>query len=686
MFDNYELDDIDVIQTSSEQCKALEFYVTPTKEDHLPKMNREEAEQAANYRLFASDSEDELPQQGDDDEDIVMEDYGSGNDSDVLSDKDLDSTPTSRYERNNEGFEYTMDSNGKIEMKKGHTFYTVYDFRKMLQVFVVRNGFKLKRLKNEKARVTCKCATEKCSWRIHASPTWNRLSFQIKTYNPTHTCKRVFDNWEATSSWIAAQFIDLFKANPEIDLKICGCHNENHPGNVVDLQTEWLPGEQNPRFKRFFLSFDAQRRGFFQDCRPFVGLDGCHLRGLYKRVLLTAVSIDANYGIYPLAFGVVETENQFSWRYFLEKLYQQFGKNRGIGLCFMSDRQKGVLNALEQHFPNSDKRFCCRHIYANFKYKFPGAALKSLFWQAARSGSMADFNKHMEKIKTISESAHSWLTKIPISNWSMHRFSKMIKSAHVTNNMSETYNSWINQFRGLPILRLCEEIRIKTMQLIHNRYIQAKKWDGIIPLAVKRRIVDLRERGRDMNVVFGDGNLYEVLVDNQDGHVVDLGTRECDCGMWQITGLPCMHALCCIDTIREEVEKYMHPYLLRDNYLRTYKEHIQHMPSEIRWPLLFRINEIGAPKIKRQTGRPKKARKREPSEEDKVKRSCSVRCKVCNEWGHNKRTCGKIAKKKVKTNKGTLKVAHKLGYGDVACSNTQETGRIDLVSGQLSQV
>ncbi|KAF7812796.1 abscisic acid receptor PYL4-like [Senna tora] len=39
---------------------------------------------------------------------------------------------------------------------------------------------------------------------------------------------------------------------------------------------------------------------------PFFGLDGSHLKGPYGRVLLCAVSLDANNGLFPIAFAVVE--------------------------------------------------------------------------------------------------------------------------------------------------------------------------------------------------------------------------------------------------------------------------------------------------------------------------------------------------------------------------------------------
>ncbi|KAL0427570.1 UNVERIFIED_CONTAM: hypothetical protein Slati_2931800 [Sesamum latifolium] len=44
--------------------------------------------------------------------------------------------------------------------------------------------------------------------------------------------------------------------------------------------------------------------------------------------------------------------------------------------------------------------------------------------------------------------------------------------------------------------------------------------------------------------------------------------------------------------------------------------------------------------IKRMPGRPKKSRRKEPDEApNAVKKSSIVRCKACNELGHNRRTC-----------------------------------------------
>lgn len=68
-----------------------------------------------------------------------------------------------------------------------------------------------------------------------------------------------------------------------------------------------------------------------------------------------------------------------------------------------------------------------------------------------------------------------------------------------------------------------------------------KKWDGNLPLVVTKRIVKLREKVRDMKVIFGEGELYEVLIDNGDSNIVNLNARTCDCGGGRFQAFPvCM--------------------------------------------------------------------------------------------------------------------------------------------------
>ncbi|KAA8515237.1 hypothetical protein F0562_018533 [Nyssa sinensis] len=66
-------------------------------------------------------------------------------------------------------------------------------------------------------------------------------------------------------------------------------------------------------------------RGSKLGCRPFIGIDGCHLKGPHGGVLLDVVSLDENNGLFLVAVGVVESENRDRWRFFLQNLNTVIG-------------------------------------------------------------------------------------------------------------------------------------------------------------------------------------------------------------------------------------------------------------------------------------------------------------------------------------------------------------------------
>ncbi|KAK5772411.1 hypothetical protein PVK06_048699 [Gossypium arboreum] len=89
-----------------------------------------------------------------------------------------------------------------------------------------------------------------------------------------------------------------------------------------------------------------------------MGLDGCWLKGYYDGHLLAAVGVDANNCIYPVAFAAVESENKQSWFWFLELLQRDLEINNSYNICFMSDKQKGLIEAISLLFPNAEARNC----------------------------------------------------------------------------------------------------------------------------------------------------------------------------------------------------------------------------------------------------------------------------------------------------------------------------------------
>lgn len=93
--------------------------------------------------------------------------------------------------------------------------------------------------------------------------------------------------------------------------------------------------------------------------------------------------------------------------------------------------------------------------------------MKKKFWTTCIAGNAKKFNAIIKEIKLITEADHKYLMDIPLRNWVKHAFIAKAKYAHVTNNISESFNNWINQYKGLLITKLFEEIRRGTMRLIH---------------------------------------------------------------------------------------------------------------------------------------------------------------------------------------------------------------------------
>lgn len=125
-----------------------------------------------------------------------------------------------------------------------------------------------------------------------------------------------------------------------------------------------------PTFQRMYYRLGALKEWFLAGCRPIIGLDGCHLKGVYGGQLLAAVGRDGNDNIYPLAMAVVEIENKDTWGWFMTELCNDIGRVEDMGWTFISDRQKGLVETFEESFPIADHRYCLRHMYSNFKNKF----------------------------------------------------------------------------------------------------------------------------------------------------------------------------------------------------------------------------------------------------------------------------------------------------------------------------
>ncbi|XP_043714718.1 uncharacterized protein LOC122663076 [Telopea speciosissima] len=545
---------------------AFEPVVSPTK---LPNKEVEENQ-------IISDTSDDEWEAGESDE--ISESQSSSEDD--VSEEELEKEDDKKGDNVGDG-EGGVDQN--VTFRVGQEFKNVYHFREVLEDYEVQEGFKALRHKNDKSRVTTICAGNGCAWRIHVSvlPS-DRITFVVKTLVDKHTCRREVSNLIVTSKWIAKKLASNFRVDPAMSNKVMdNMLKEKYNVDTTNMRlyrARWRARDEidgshaksfnkeedaygvvrvNPQFKRMYICFDACIQGFLKGCRPFIGFDGCHLKGLYGGVLVSTISVDGNNGIFSVAYGVVESEGKDSWLFFLHHLHESI--DRCIEKVY--NGRPTLHDILTFMMTNeANHRHCSRHLYNNFKKVFGGGpVLRGYFWAASKAYNVFEFQRAMEGMKAEKNEAYVWLMKNPINMWSRHAFDHRAKSDQITNNMTESFNQWVGS-SDKPILTLIDVVRYKLMGRLQKRFSKGCNFEEehITP-RMKKKLDDLQRGVRYCRATFAGGDKYEVQ-DNSGRYVVDMANNFCECEIYIATGLPCKHVGAFIQYNRVPLQQFYDSY------------------------------------------------------------------------------------------------------------------------------
>ncbi|MCL7029985.1 hypothetical protein MKW94_014270 [Papaver nudicaule] len=135
---------------------------------------------------------------------------------------------------------------------------------------------------------------------------------------------------------IFGSFEDSYRCVPEL----CRQIKEANPGSIATWSKEGV-GEQ---FTGLFVMYKASLDGFLNGCRLVIGLDGTFLKGKYGGMVLAAMGLDNNNGIF-IAIYVCRNECKETWNKFLEILAPHVTQEEKP-ITFISDQQKGRKFAL----------------------------------------------------------------------------------------------------------------------------------------------------------------------------------------------------------------------------------------------------------------------------------------------------------------------------------------------------
>ncbi|KAI3703759.1 hypothetical protein L1987_73954 [Smallanthus sonchifolius] len=386
------------------------------------------------------------------------------------------------------------------------------------------------------------------------------------------------------------------------------------------VEDETNPDAPTRIFKRVYVCLGPLKDGFKACKRELLGLDGAFMKGPYPGQLLTAVGIDPNNGIYPLAYAIVEAENKLSWTWFLQCVADDLEKDERCNFTFISDRQKGLIPALAKVFPSAEHRFCLRHLHQNMKLRWRGKAFKDLLWGCATTTTVQEFRSKMEELRTFNTEAHKWLSSIPPQHWTRSHFTGRAKTDVLLNNMCEVLNGKLVEARDQPIISALEFIREYLAKRIVNVIKVIEKSDGPLTPTATKLMEGIKTEAAKYTVMWHGGSKYQVSGPWGEQVVVDVNDRNCTCRRWDLTGLPCKHAVAVNWNMAlngQQVvppECWAHSSYKLSTWKKVYSYKIAPLNGKNMWPKSDSPTTLTPPLHNNPIGRPKKKRRKNQAE------------------------------------------------------------------------
>jgi hypothetical protein len=401
------------------------------------------------------------------------------------------------------------------------------------------------------------------TYRVHYSKDWGAKE---------HTLALLWRDWRESDTKVPRLLNAISYFNPGIRC-------------IIDSCDQWLPNEKGqyyPMLKRVFWCF-PQCVGGFAHCRPIVSVDAIFLIGKYKSTLMVAVGMTAENQLPPLAFALIDGENNESWSWFLCLVRKEvLGPDRSI--CMISDHHHGLLNGAKDPidgYPPLIHRWCSRHFATNIwkkqRSKEVIARLKALC-KVKKEKKFEDKLKEMEKI--LNDDANAWLLQQwpEKSKWTLAFDEGGSRYGIMATNISEVFNFVLKGIRALSISGIVDYTFHKCNEYFVNRWNKARqsiaKGEHWGEHARKHLLEQCKIPTNEVVMLFDPVRLvYEVKSSsrtNVSGEIsggrifrVEIGdVVSCTCMTPTLLHLPCSHVItaCRMRHVLHEGSNQMSPY------------------------------------------------------------------------------------------------------------------------------
>ena len=472
----------------------------------------------------------------------------------------------------------------------GHSFPNADEFRNALYTMSLVGRFQYKFKKNSPKRISVCCLVDGCPWRITANSVGTTKILKVNIFIDVHNhcadveCSsqpsmrgrrgaRIIEQViRATPEYLPRQICKDFRSRYGVSLsyKQAWTYKEMAKERIYGLPENsymllpWLcqrlvdinPGtiaeysRQDGHFWQLFIAHSFSIQGFLMGCRPVIAIDSTHLSGPYRGSLFSATAYDADDGMFPIAFGVVSSENYEDWLWFLQKLK---GILQDKEVVIISDRHQAILRSVSQLFGVENHAYCYRHVKENFssyvtKHSMKGKKCKMdallLLDNVAYARLDDDYVVAMEKLKTYNSDLAKWVEENSPQHWAMSKFAKK-RWDKMTTNLAESFNAWLKEERHYTIFNLVMTHMDKFSHLACAHMGSTENWKAAVGPKTEEKLLENIIKSGSLPVYPYVGGVFKVF--NMKVYVdMNLRERTCTCKAWQMVGIPCEHACAAI--------------------------------------------------------------------------------------------------------------------------------------------
>lgn len=175
----------------------------------------------------------------------------------------------------------------------------------------------------------------------------------------------------------------------------------------------------------------------------------------------------------PLAWAVVDKENDENWAYFYAHLSIAIPEFNSPTTTIISDRAKGIASAAEQHLPRVKRAACCQHLAANVQKKH-GLEARGLFWSCVKACNATSFSSAMNRFFEKNTSAARYVCDFGHNLWVAHLMDGRHWGLRTSNIVESLNNAFLIEME-LPIVEMLDHLWHRVMDGRYRRRVESIK-------------------------------------------------------------------------------------------------------------------------------------------------------------------------------------------------------------------